>query len=179
MGEDKSFLTYYEKPQCYHIYEMLQQFCEQTFISCNAHQLKLIDRKYNVIADHVAFAGKGPATGVLTAFSLYPQKNFLIVACDYPLLTGKEIAHFLHTVPEQSTAAAFYDEHEQSYQPVIAFYSVKAGSVLMQSQELSLKNLLQFVHAYRHIPLDNASIKSIDTKEASEKMMNLTNQLRH
>ena len=33
MGTDKSLLLYYDKPQCYHLYDMLQPFCEKVFIS--------------------------------------------------------------------------------------------------------------------------------------------------
>ncbi len=84
MREDKSFLNYHGKAQCYHVYEILQEVCADTFISCNAEQSPLIDRKFKALEDLELYAHRGPATGVLTAFSRYPQKDFLVIGCDYP-----------------------------------------------------------------------------------------------
>ena len=178
MGEDKSFLSYHNKPQCYHIYEMLQQFCKETFISCNAEQSSRIESAYRIIRDDWSFANRGPATGVLTAFSINPQKDLLVIACDYPLLYAAEIDHFIKNIPGKSIAAAFYNAHEECYVPVLAWYSAAAGSMLLQSPQLSLQQLLKHLDAYKHTPVNSDSIKSVDTKEESEKVMHLTNQNR-
>ena len=178
MGEDKCFLNYHGKAQCYHVYEMLQQFCEETFISCNADQSGSIDKEFKTVEDIDAFADKGPATGVLSAFSTHPQKDLLIIACDYPLLTQDEIRNFLENIPPGSIAAAFYDEQAQSYQPVLAWYSCEAGTHLMKSsenEEFSLKRFLESVNAYKYIPLNPLSMKSIDTEDERERVMQLTN----
>jgi len=174
MGEDKSFIAYHGKPQCYHLYEMLQQFCTECFISCNANQSNLINKNFRILEDHKAHENKGPATGVLTAFLAYPEKNFLVIGCDYPLLTSTEIRRFLASIPPASVAAAFYDHQEECYQPVIAWYSSEAGAVLMKSQ-VSLKQLLQNTNAYKHTPLDPSSLISVDTKEASEQAKLIAN----
>jgi molybdopterin-guanine dinucleotide biosynthesis protein A len=58
---------------------MLQQICAVTFISCNADQIRVIEKKYKTLEDLEVYANKGPATGVLTAFSSYPLKDFLII----------------------------------------------------------------------------------------------------
>jgi molybdopterin-guanine dinucleotide biosynthesis protein A len=175
MGEDKGFLIYHNKPQYQHIFEMLQECCIETYISCNSDQSQTIDKQFNIIEDDNDYADKGPATGLLTAFSKHPQKDFLVVACDYPLLTEAEIKHFLDNIPARSTAAAFYDEQEQCYQSVIAWYSAEAGTLLMQTPQLPLKRLLENLNAHRHIPLDAASITSADTKATREKILQLTN----
>jgi molybdenum cofactor guanylyltransferase len=174
MGEDKCFLNYHGKPQCYHVYEMLQQYCEETFISCNTAQLPLIDRQYQSIVDTDPFSLRGPATGVLTAFSKYQNKSFLVIGCDYPLLSDAEIRNFLNSIPIASVAAAFYDDAEQCYQPVLAWYSSTAGTLLSESQ-FSLKRLLEKTQAYKHAPLNPWSIKSVDTKEQFEEIIQLTN----
>ena len=43
MGTDKSRIVYQQKEQQYHVYQMLQTFCEKVFISCNAEQGKTIE----------------------------------------------------------------------------------------------------------------------------------------
>jgi hypothetical protein len=55
MGSDKSMLIYYEKPQRYHVYQMLQPFCEKVFISCNEKQATAIEDGYNILADDPSF----------------------------------------------------------------------------------------------------------------------------
>ena len=174
MGEDKSFLIYHHKPQYQHVCEMLQEFCLETYISCNHKQSETIYKTFKRLEDEQAFENNGPATGVMTAFSKNPEKDFLVVACDYPLLTTAELKHFLESIPASSSAAAFYNEYEQCYEPVIAWYSAGAGSLLLQLPQ-SLKQLLENVNAYKHIPLDAASITSADTKAAREKIVQLTN----
>ena len=176
MREDKSFLNYHGKAQCYHVYEMLQQVCTGTFISCNAEQSPVIDKKFNTLEDLKVYANKGPATGVLTAFSMYPLKDFLVIGCDYPLLSEAEIRHFLANIPEGSDAAAFYDEHDQCYQPVVAWYSSEAGSLflkLAENEQYTLKRFLESVNAFKHLPLDAKSLLSVDTIEESEEVMQL------
>jgi molybdenum cofactor guanylyltransferase len=175
MGEDKGFLIYHNKPQYQHVFEMLQQCCIETYISCNAEQLQKIDEQFNTIEDDNDYADKGPATGLLTAFSKHPQKDFLVIACDYPLLTEEEIKHFLDNIPARSTAAAFYDAQEECYQSVTAWYSAEAGSLLMQSPQLPLKRLLENLNAHKHTPLDAGSITSADTKAIRDKILQLTN----
>jgi molybdopterin-guanine dinucleotide biosynthesis protein A len=175
MGEDKCFLVYHDKPQCYYVYEMLQQFCAATFLSCNAAQSHKIDRHYRTLEDAPPFLDKGPATGLLTAFTAFPQNDFLVIGCDYPLLTEHEITHFLDNIPLASVAAAFYDEPGQGYQPVMAWYSSAAGDLLLKKPNASLKELLQMVQAYKHIPLNASSIISVDTITAREKVIQSTN----
>jgi molybdenum cofactor guanylyltransferase len=178
MGEDKCFLNYHGKAQCYYVYDMLQKFCSETFISCNADQSTVIDRNFKTLEDIDSYANKGPATGVLTAFSAYPDKDFLVIACDYPLLAENDISHFLESFPANSVAAAFYDDYEQCYHPVIAWYSSEAGALLMQSSQnahFSLKSLLQSTNAYKHSPVNPSSLMGVDTKEDSRRVIQLTN----
>jgi molybdenum cofactor guanylyltransferase len=178
MGEDKCFINYHGKPQYYYVYEMLQQFCAETIISCNAEQSPLIDKKFKTLEDLEVYADRGPATGVLTAFSAFPQKDLLVIACDYPLLSETELRNFLQSIPPNSMAASFYNDHEQCYQPVLAWYSSASGAELLKSAEdiqLSLKQLLQYVDAYKHTPIDAASMLSADTQKVREKVMKLTN----
>ncbi|MBL7698044.1 MAG: NTP transferase domain-containing protein [Chitinophagaceae bacterium] len=173
MEEDKCFLNYHGKAQCYHVYEMLEKFCADVFISCTARQSFLIDAAYKTLPDLDAYAHRGPAAGVLTAFSKYPSNNFLVIGCDYPFLAHTEINGFLKNVPRNALAAAFFDEHSQCYQPILAWYSSEAGVLLQKSG--SLKELLEDVNAFKHIPVDPNSIRSVDTKQESVEVMHTIN----
>src|SRR6478735_6633462 len=88
MGTDKSLLDYYGKAQRYYVHEMLQPFCEKVFLSCNEQQAATITGNYETIADAPAYSDIGPMAGLLSAFGQYPDKAFLVVACDYPFFTA-------------------------------------------------------------------------------------------
>jgi hypothetical protein len=44
-----------------------------------------------------------------------------------------------------------------------------------ENETLSLKQLLESVNAFKHLPLDAKSLVSVDTIEESEKVMQFTN----
>ncbi len=172
MGGDKSLIVYHKKAQCYEVYELLSKFCSKVFISCNALQAAVIDPAYEKLEDLPAFAGGGPATGVCTAFSSHPRRPLLVVGCDYPFLTEKEIRHFLASTDPDAPAAAFYDAVAQCYQPVLAWYSAAAGELLLREwdgsgrRQLSLQSFLKKIKAHRYSPRDPASMLSVDTPAA-------------
>src|SRR5690242_8452653 len=94
MGKDKSLISYYNKPQRYHVYDMLQPFCEKVIISCNEKQSGGIEKEYDILADHDSYSGIGPMAALLTAFTNFPEKNILLVGCDYPFLTAASLRSF-------------------------------------------------------------------------------------
>jgi len=70
MGTDKSMLQYYNKPQRYHVYDMLLPFCEKVFISCNAQQAKSVDAGYNFIEEAPIYQDFGPMAALNWPFTL-------------------------------------------------------------------------------------------------------------
>lgn len=178
MGEDKYMLNYHGKPQCYHVYELLQPFCNTVAISCNSMQTLLIDQSYNTLEDLPAYADAGPATGLLTAFESLPENDFLVIGCDYPFLTQQEISLFLKNIPANAKAASFYDEQDQRYQPVLAWYSSTLAPALFetfQEQNASLQQFLKMVNASRYIPIDPISMLSVDEKTGHAEALRVIN----
>ena len=178
MGHDKYLINYHGKAQCYYVYDMAKEFCTEAFISCNTKQSPLIDNDYRTIADVEMYAHKGPATGVLSAFNNHPANDFLVIGCDYPLLIEEELRHFIENIPAESVAAAFYDASNERYVPVLAWYSSEGGSLLIKmagDKHFSLQRFLLNVDAFKHLPLDEKSLLSVDDKEVSERVMSITN----
>jgi len=177
MGSDKSLLEYHGKPQCYHVYELLEHFCDQTFISCNPGQRQHISKEYKILEDLQRHAGRGPATGVLTAFSVYPGNDFLVVGCDYPFLTRKEMDEFIAAAGSDDLAAAFYDETSGAYQPVVAWYSSAAGSQLLENP-IPLRHYLESINARKYIPADPRSMLSVDTADERQQVLTQMQRLK-
>ena len=166
MGFDKSMLTYYSKPQKYHLYEMLRKFCSNVYISCNRDQVAETDLPY--ISDAECFTDTGPAASLMSAFTLYTDKNFLIVGCDYPFIKEKNLKDFLASLKGDRPAAAFYNEKENLYEPLLAFYSSECSGLLkdmFKIKQYSLQYFLKAVCAEKYIPSDIRVIKSADTPE--------------
>lgn len=167
MGTDKSMLRYYDKPQRYQVYEMLQPYCQKVFIACNEDQVKNIEPKYNFIEDNESLGAIGPINALLTAFTKYPLKNILLVGCDYPFLTKEELQVFL--VYCKNEPVAFYNTTDDVYEPMLAWYpyaSLKALQKMYDAKQFSLQHFLIQNGAAKYLPSNTNCIKSIDTKDA-------------
>ena len=175
MGTDKCMLAYQGKPQCYHIYEMLQPFCEKVFISCNENQAVAMETGYNILVDHSSYNDIGPVAGLLTAFTYYPKNDFLIVGCDYPFLDANDLANFISTCKEQKNTA-FYNQKEDLYEPLLAHYPSSAFIKLKEmcsEQQYSLQYFLKMNNAEKYHPASERSITSIDTYEDHLKTLSM------
>src|SRR4051812_24633015 len=84
MGFDKSTIVYHGKPQRYHVYNLLQPFCEKIFISCNHEQAASILPEYSFIVDTERAQHRGPIAALVSAFEQFPGASFLLIGCDYP-----------------------------------------------------------------------------------------------
>lgn len=161
MGSDKSLLQYFEKPQRYHVYDMLLPFCEKVFISCNAAQVNSIEDRYDFIED--SFIDIGPMAALLSAFTKFPENNILLIGCDYPFLAATELQHFL---PEcKGGLSAFYSEEEKIYEPLLAWYpsaSFNGLKEMYKTKQFSLQYFLKSNNAGKHYPADKNSIMSVD-----------------
>ena len=168
MGRDKSLLVYHQKPQRYHVYERLEAFCEKTFIACNPSQVEGMDTNYQTLADLSPYAGIGPMAALLTAFTHHPQHDFLVMGCDYPFVTEKDIHNFLVGCECETRAAAFYNEKQDLYEPLLAWYSHRTAGALMklfEQNEYSLQYFLQTTSAGKYYGKPE-TMNSVDTPES-------------
>ena len=176
MCTDKSMLQYYDKPQRYQVYDIIQPLCEKVFIACNEQQIKSIEAGYEFIQDDKSFGDIGPMNALLSAFTRYPQKNILLIGCDYPFLTATELGLF--SVFCKEIPAAFYNKADNVYEPMLAWYPYNCFDTLKKmyaAKQFSLQRLLIESHAVKYLPTNADSIKSIDTKEAFTQTNNRLN----
>lgn len=167
MGSDKSLLLYYDKPQRYHVYDMLQPFCEKVFISCNDQQAKNMEPGYDLLPDHPYYINTGPMAALLSAFKEFPQKNILFIGCDYPFLTGTHLRQFSEYC-NGLKPVCFYNEQSAVYEPLLAWYPCESFEPLNKMQEAgeySLQHFLISSRAVKFYPGSKRSMISIDTHE--------------
>ncbi len=173
MGQDKSMLLYYDMPQCYQLYEMLVPFCEKVFISCNETQAAKTEPGYPLIIDLPSYKNTGPMAALLSAFALYPKNDFLLIGCDYPFLTKKEISDFLHTFQRNEMAAAFFNPASSMYEPLLGYYNQRSAIDLLEMEannEYSLQHFLRKINAAKFFPSNIQVIQSVDTIDEFNKV---------
>lgn len=171
MATDKCFLPYYEVPQYNYLARILtntkQPICQEVIISCNTSQIEKIDKSYEVIVDLPKYQKIGPMAALLSTFNTYPDRDFLVIGCDYPFVNSKDIQTFLDTIKGDSIAAAFYNK-EGFYEPLLAWYSRNSQKKLLgqfETGNYSLNHFLKQWEAEKYTPPDEKIMTSIDTPE--------------
>jgi molybdopterin-guanine dinucleotide biosynthesis protein A len=129
MGYDKGAVSWFGKEQRYHIADMLKPFCQEVFISCRAEQKQQIDINYNVLED--TFTGLGPFGAILSAFREQPDKAWLVVACDLPLLETDTFKSLVNQRYVSSIATAFNSPDNEFPEPLITIWEPKSYPVLL------------------------------------------------
>lgn len=165
---DKSLLIYHQKPQREHVYEMLRSICSEVFISCNVEQTADMDNRLPFIPDLQLYKNTGPMAALLTAFSYYPDNDFIICGCDYPFISEIELNDFLSSLKKDRPASAFYNSEEDLYEPLLAYYTSECSSLLknqFREKNYSLQYFLRSVKAEKYYPADINLLKSADTPE--------------
>lgn len=168
MGTDKSLIDYHGKAQRYYVYEMLEWICDKVFISCNSTQKESITDPYKMLADLPQYENIGPMAGLLTAFNYYPDRDFLIVGCDYPFITTKDLKEFVKSVNHEKIASAFYNQDQALYEPLLAWYSHKSKNEIQRmygNEEFSLQRFLRENEAGKYEPVRPKNLVSVDTPE--------------
>lgn len=169
MGIDKSMLVYHDEPQCYFLHRILQPFCEQVFISCNARQVNQFEAGYQLIPDNPLFSNIGPMAALLSAFELNPNQHFLVIGCDYPFLEAGDVSTFLNTIKKESLASAFFNREAKVYEPLLAYYKSQSAITLLEMHKQNKHSLQHFLaenDAEKFYPGNDRCMQSVDTMEA-------------
>lgn len=131
MGQDKGSVNWYGKEQRYHMADLLSKHCAEVYISCrDAEQQNSILPEYSSLAD--TFTGLGPFGAILSAFREQPDRAWLVVACDLPLINDKVIADLVDNRNTASIATAYKSDYQNFPEPLITIYEPKSYLVLLQ-----------------------------------------------
>lgn len=128
MGQDKGALDYHGKPQREYAADLLNQFCEQTFISTRPGQV--VESAYALLEDK--FLDLGPYGAILSAFRQYPDAAWLVVACDLPLLDKEALQQLLNHRNRSKAATAFHNPETDFPEPLITIWEPRAYPALLQ-----------------------------------------------
>ena len=134
MGEDKGLITYHELPQREHLYNLLNEVCERTFLSIRSEQQKEIPQGFETIIDKNEF--RGPYNGLLSAHAEYPEVAWLVLACDLPLIDKDSLQELIDGRNSNKMASAFADVENPLPEPLCAIWepeSLKESIAYLES----------------------------------------------
>lgn len=167
MGSDKATLPYGGKPQYLRLKELLDQFCDHVYLSCSpdsAHHFEGID----CIADLDGVSANGPVSGLLSAFTTYQGVEWVVLACDYPLISADDIHRLIENRDYARVATVFRNPDDGLPEPLIGIYESQASPALKSwfgNGNTSLRKFLLRYEARLVAPLKAEAVTSVDTSE--------------
>ena len=84
-----------------------------------------------LIKDNSAIDVKGPLLGLLSAQALFPAEDWLVLACDMPLMETSILTLLLDAYKTQ-TAEAYIFSNDDVYEPLCGIYTAKGLSRISQ-----------------------------------------------
>ncbi|MBI1222524.1 MAG: NTP transferase domain-containing protein [Bacteroidetes bacterium] len=119
MGIDKGDINYHGMAQREYVLNMLRPLTSLAVYSCG-NQAEDLEIAFPDLPD---LAGHGPLSGLLSVHRAFPDKDLLLVGCDYPLLQ----VHHLETILNQETdkqAICYQSGSPARPEPLITLYRV-------------------------------------------------------
>lgn len=138
MGEPKHLLVMPSgKTMLQHSFEILNELCPASKVYISLAQETPIDpflRSMQDVAECIldverncTVASAGPAAGLLAAFRSDPKATWLVVACDYPLLTKDVLRQLCGSYVPPVTC---FKNLDGFYEPLIGIWSASALAML-------------------------------------------------
>ena len=166
MGEDKSLIAYFGLEHRIYLAKMIAPFCEKTYISCQENQLSENLDGCNPLIDLVP--SKGPMSGLISAFLTHPNAAWLVIPCDLPLFSAKNITQLLNERDELGIATVFTSSNHDYPEPLIGIWEPSAFPLLEQQYKegnYSLLNILNNNHISLVTALDPEGLTNVNTPE--------------
>ena len=176
MGSDKAFTNYHGVPQYQYVNNLLNDFCDQVYISCNESQKKLLSSCKNVIIDKPEFQNAGPMTGLLSVISELKNESILLLGCDYPFINKTAIEKLIAARSLNYDAVCYSNEKAEMLEPLLAVYENSCFALLnnfYHEKNTSLQQFLKTISTKIIEPVSAEIIRSIDTKEQYDEIISV------
>lgn len=169
MGRDKAFIDYYAVPQYQYLRDIFHIIGLQSLISCRANQITLFNDSDELVIDDEKFVDSGPMSGLLSAFNKNEDRSFLLVGCDYPLLTIKHLAILLSFKDFAYPAICFVRKSNPDIlEPLVTFYHYSCRAKLFEyynAGNRSLNKFLSSINTVKIVVSDERFLKSFDSPD--------------
>ncbi len=166
MGEDKGLISYFGLEHRIYLAKLLSPFCEKTYISCQENQLSENLDGCNPLIDLVP--SKGPMSGLISAFLTHPNAAWLVIPCDLPLFSAKNITQLITERNVQGIATVFSSANHDYPEPLIGIWEPSAFPLIEQQYKegnYSLLNILNNNYISLVSVLDPEGLTNVNTPE--------------
>lgn len=130
LGKDKGKIKWHGKQQRYYLVDLLNKYCNETYISCRTDQKNEISSSYKTITD--SFENLGSYGALLSALTKYPEHSFLVVACDMPHIDENAIEQLIDKRDEKKLATAYKNFDDDLPEPLLAIWEPESRIRLLQ-----------------------------------------------
>jgi molybdenum cofactor guanylyltransferase len=132
MQRDKASLEYAGKSQLARAMELLSPLVARCFVSVRTDQLDDPARAtYDTIAD--IKPNLGPIGGIHAALRAYPDRGWLILACDLPFLNRATLQHLIAHRASTRVASAYRSSFDGLPEPLCAIFEPRSLKIIEQS----------------------------------------------
>ncbi|MDH4126688.1 MAG: NTP transferase domain-containing protein [Gammaproteobacteria bacterium] len=129
MGRDKALLPRNGESQLAYLAALLGRLCDRVFVSARSTQQHDAERsRFDLVVDH--YQNLGPMAGILSALEDYPDKDWLVVACDLPNVDEPTLRFLLEHRSAAKPFTAFRSSHDGLPEPLCAIYKNSSANVL-------------------------------------------------
>ncbi|HEY9559156.1 MAG TPA: NTP transferase domain-containing protein [Anseongella sp.] len=136
MQEDKSLLKYRGIPHWQYICDLLDPIVDDTWISCRKDQAGQFETGTKLLFDRKDIHAAGPAGGLLAAWNRFPDRAWLVVACDLPLVTAQSLTGLVNSRDPKSPATAFLNREKNWPEPLLAIWEPAGLQILAANAEM-------------------------------------------
>ena len=180
MRKDKSLINWHGKEQCYYLAELLSTYCDETYISCRKEQQNSLSQKYRTLPD--TYEDIGPYGALLSAMSKYPDRSWLVVACDMPFIEDQALTQLILKRDPEKLATAYKNPANKLPEPLLAIWEPKSKkkllTLLQEGISCPRKALIKSMNEIKLIaPLSNDAIINVNTPEEASKAKILLGKL--
>ncbi len=124
MGRDKAEIAYGAQPQWRAIADLIRPFCNEIYWSGTEKQINAWGIGARGLVDKIP--GHGPASGLHSAFSMFPSVGWLVVACDYPFLEAQDIECLIAGRGPGVDVVTFVGENHDNIEPLLSLWEPTA-----------------------------------------------------
>lgn len=169
MGTPKFSLSYNGKVEAERMAELLSPACEKVFLSSRAdlNMNGALSHYERIDDDH---AGLGPVGGLATLMGRFPDRAWLITACDMPFLKKENIETIVRERDPLRYGTCYTQKGHLGFEPMCAVYEPKFILPLyeaMSRRELSLSRIISEL-PFKHVKIqenDRHGFMNVNTPE--------------
>ena len=175
MGKPKFSLTYDGISGTEKAVKLLSKFCNKVFLSSRADldmsSLSTIKNVERINDEHI---NMGPVGGLATLMGQFPNKSWMITACDMPFLKEDDFETIFQERDPLRYGTCYVQKGRFGYEPMCAIYEPKFIVPLfeaMSRRELSLSRIIEAL-PFKKLKIDEADrskFMNINTTEDYEK----------